>query len=66
MLSEESGTSSKRVNGTFCIFVVAIITALSVVLEWTIASPQQVLLDTVFWGGIALLGITAVEKFIKK
>lgn len=66
MLSGESDISSKRVNGTICIMLTVLIVILSVILGWEIKPPQENLIGTIFWGGVILLGVTAVEKYMKK
>jgi len=66
MFSGKEDTSSKRVNGTMCILLVTIIVTLSIILDWTIRIPQENLLHTIFWGGTGLLGITTLEKYLKK
>lgn len=66
MFTGQSGTSSKRVNGTIYGLSVVIIVILSVINQWTILQPQENLLHTIFWGALLLFGITGVEKFINR
>lgn len=65
MLTEESGTSSKRINGTLCILSVVLSTFLSIVFKWNILPSHEFLLSTIFWGGTGLLGLTSIEKYLK-
>jgi hypothetical protein len=42
------------------------IVVVSVIAGWEIRLPQEHLIDSMFWGGVVLLGVTAVEKYFKK
>jgi hypothetical protein len=66
MFHRESNISSKRINGTVCIVVVITILVVSFILNRDFKPAQENLLNTVFWGGVVLLGAGIGEKFIKK
>lgn len=66
MLNGGDDVSSKRFNGTVTVLLTVLIVIVSVIVGWEIKLPQEHLLDTMFWGGVILLGVTAVEKYLKK
>lgn len=66
MLSGNSDVSSKRVNGTLCIWTILIILITSVIWQFNISETQESIISTVFWGGIMLLGVGIADHYFKK
>ncbi len=65
MLSSNDDEASKRVNGTACIMVVIVILVVSLVFKIDIKSELWNLIDTVFWGGVVLLGVGIGDRIMK-
>ena len=66
MFNGNNDVSSKRVNGTLCILVVLILLIISVIFGKQISDEISKLMEMVFWGGAALLGLGVAEKWINK
>ena len=66
MFSGNQDVSSKRVNGTACVFTILILLIISVIFDKVITVEMSKLLEMVFWGGTALLGLSVTEKFFNK
>ena len=66
LLSAESSESSKRFNATLCIISMILLVMIVVLFEIDIKSAHESLIKTIFSGGLILLGVTAIEKIMKK
>ena len=66
LLSAESGESSKRFNATLCIVSMIVLVIIVVLFGMEIKIGHESLIKTIFSGGLILLGVTAVEKIMKK
>lgn len=66
MLSSNEDASSKRFNGTIAyilaVIVVLIISLFDFFKDWQLSVVSDILIKTVIWSAIALLGVTSVEK----
>lgn len=65
MFNGGSDVSSKRVNGTMCISTILLILLYSVFKNQAINPDVMLFIKLVFFGGLTLLGVSVLEKFIK-
>ena len=66
LLSAESSESSKRFNATLCIISMILLVMIVVLFKMDVELAHENLIKTIFSGGLVLLGVTAIEKIMKK
>lgn len=66
MFSKKDDVSSKRITGVFCVFVFAVLLTVAFFTRSQISEILRDLLKTLFFGGLALLGVAAIEKIWTK